>query len=325
MIAWLKSSPTTYVMQFKNGRIKREGAGLSFFYWAPTTTLVQVPLSSTDVPFAISEVTGDFQAVTVQGQLTYRVLEPKKLAALLDFSVDRLGRGLSDDPDKLPERLVNQAQVLTRAATQAMTLKEVLVSAPAIEARVLEGLRSSEAATLLGVQVMALNILSMKPAPEMARALEAEAREALQRRSDEAIYDRRKAAVDQERRIKESELETEIRIRQSKMTADIALEEQRAHLIDETVENEKKASDSRAYALESSLKPVRSLDWKMLSALSAGGLDPKASLALAFREMAENAQKIGELNMSPELLRTLLEPPPPPKNGATGPVTPVKR
>jgi regulator of protease activity HflC (stomatin/prohibitin superfamily) len=327
MIAWLKSAPTTYVMQFKDGRIKREGAGLSFFYWSPTTTLVQVPLSSTDVPFAFSEVTGDFQAVTVQGQLTFRIAEPKKLAALLDFSVGRAGRYVSDDPEKLSERLVNQAQILTRAATQAMALKEALVSAPAIEARVLEELRTSEAASLLGVQVMALSILSMKPAPEMARALEAEAREALQRKSDEAIYDRRKAAVEQERRIKESELQTEVlveekrrHIRETKMAADIAIEQQRAELIDQTVENEKKSSDSKAYALEASLKPLRSLDWKVLSALSAGGMDPKVMIAVAFREMAENAQRIGELNMSPDLLSKLLDGPTP-KNGAPAPVT----
>ena len=37
-----------------------------------------------------------------------------------------------------------------------------------------------------------------------------------------------------------------------------------------------------------------------------GGNDPKLNIALAFREMAENAGKIGELNMSPELLRGLL-------------------
>jgi hypothetical protein len=29
-------------------------------------------------------------------------------------------------------------------------------------------------------------------------------------------------------------------------------------------------------------------------------------IALAFRELAENATKIGELNMSPDLLRTLM-------------------
>ena len=37
----------------------------------------------------------------------------------------------------------------------------------------------------------------------------------------------------------------------------------------------------------------------------AGG-DPKLMIALAFRELAENASKIGELNMSPDLLKTLL-------------------
>ena len=48
----------------------------------------------------------------------------------------------------------------------------------------------------------------------MRRALEAEAREALQRESDEAIYARRNAAVEQERRIKESELNTEIAVQE---------------------------------------------------------------------------------------------------------------
>ena len=29
MLRYMQASPTTYVMQFKDGRIKREGAGLS--------------------------------------------------------------------------------------------------------------------------------------------------------------------------------------------------------------------------------------------------------------------------------------------------------
>src|SRR5258708_38872457 len=91
MIAYLKASPTTWVMQFKAGRVKREGAGLSFFYWRPTTTLVQVPLASSEVPFAFNEITADFQAVTVQGQLTYRVTAPTKLAALLDYTTNAAG------------------------------------------------------------------------------------------------------------------------------------------------------------------------------------------------------------------------------------------
>ena len=46
-----------------------------------------------------------------------------------------------------------------------------------------------------------------------------------------------------------------------------------------------------------------------LNALMAagGGTDPKLNIALAFRELAENAQKIGELNISPELLASLVK------------------
>ena len=48
------------------------------------------------------------------------------------------------------------------------------------------------------------------------------------------------------------------------------------------------------------------MDWKTLVAASAGGGDPKLMIALAFRELAENATKIGELNMSPDLLKSLI-------------------
>ena len=64
-IRYFKASPTTFVLQYVNGRIKRQGLGLSFFYFAPRTTLVAVPVGSTDVPFIFHETTLDFQTVTV--------------------------------------------------------------------------------------------------------------------------------------------------------------------------------------------------------------------------------------------------------------------
>ena len=42
-------------------------------------------------------------------------------------------------------------------------------------------------------------------------------------------------------------------------------------------------------------------------AVAAGGGDPRTMIAVAFRELAENAQKIGELNVSPDLLQSLLK------------------
>lgn len=90
-IRFMKATPTTYALHFQRGRVRREGAGLSFFYYAPTSTIVTVPLASADAPFAFQESTADFQSVAIQGQLTYRVADPKRLASLLDFSVGALG------------------------------------------------------------------------------------------------------------------------------------------------------------------------------------------------------------------------------------------
>jgi regulator of protease activity HflC (stomatin/prohibitin superfamily) len=309
----MKVAPTTYVLQFKNGRLRREGSGLSFFYYAPTSTLVTVPLESADVPFAFQETTGDFQTVALQGQLTYRVSDPKKLSSLLDFSISPLGLYRSEDYRKLSERLVHTMQTLMRAETQKLSLREALTTSGILSASVFSSLKSSDSVAQLGVEILNLSLLSIRPTPEMAKTLEAEAREALQRRSDEAIYERRNNAVEQERRIKESEFNTEMaveqkrrQIRETQMAADIAIEQERATLMEKRIENDRKEADSRAYALEATLKPVRDMDWRTMMTLSQQGGDPKMMIALAFQEMASNAQKIGELNISPDLLRSLV-------------------
>lgn len=328
MFRYMKAAPTTYVLHFRGGKVVHEGAGLSFFYYAPTSTMVTVPMASADAPFAFQENTADFQAVTIQGQLTYRVSDPKKLAAVLDLSVKSNGIYKSDDYQKLPERLVRTTQTLMRGEVQKMALSDALTGSGPLSAVVLTQLRSTEMVAQLGVEVLNLSLVSIRPTPEMAKALEAEAREALQRRSDEAIYARRNNAVEQERRIKESELNTEIaveekqrQIRETRMAADIALEKQRASLMDQRVENERKEADSRGYALEATLKPVRNVDWRTLMTVFGQGMDSKALIASAFQELATNAQKIGELNISPDLLNTLISgktttttaPPPAPK------------
>jgi regulator of protease activity HflC (stomatin/prohibitin superfamily) len=313
MFHFLKAAPTTYVLHYRNGRPVREGAGLSFFYYGPTSTIVTIAMASTDSPFAFQEATADFQSVAIQGQVTYRVSDPKRLASVLDLSVSPGGAYKTDDYQKLGERLVHTTQALMRAELQKMSLQQALTSSGPLSSTVFANLRSAESVSELGIEVLNLLVLSIRPTPEMAKALEAEAREALQRRSDEAIYARRNNAVEQERLIKESELNTEIaleekqkQIRETRMAADIAIEKQRAALTDQRIENERKEADSRGYALEATLKPVRDLDWRTLMTLFAQGGDPKALIASAFMELATNAQKIGELNISPDLLNSLL-------------------
>ena len=311
---FLKTPPTTYVILYKNGEIRRHGPGLSFWYYAPTSTVVQVPLASVDVPFLIEQTSADFQSVTVQGQLAYRIADPRKLAAIMDFSINRNGRYASGDPDKLNDRLIATAQVLTSGITHRLPLREVLTAYDTLRTQVLEGMKKSETVAMLGLEILDLAISVIRPVPDVAKALEAQTREELQRRSDEAIYTRRNAAVEQERRIKESEMNTEIAVeekrrvkRETQMAADIAVEEQRQNLIDKRVANDKKEADVQAYAMEALLKTVKDVEWRTLLALNAAKMDAKQSIALAFRELAENAGKIGVLNISPDLLESLVD------------------
>jgi regulator of protease activity HflC (stomatin/prohibitin superfamily) len=315
-IGFKKAPPTVYVIHHSNGRVVREGSGLNFWYFAPTSTVIDIPVSSRDVHFAFFESTADFQQVTLQGQVTYRITDPIRLSHLVDFSVRTNGKYLNErNPEELlGERLVNAAQVIAKAIIQRMDLRTALSSVELIVPTMLEELKAAEAVQMLGLEILDLSLLQIKPTPEMSRALEAEAREALQRQADEAIYSRRNAAVEQERRIKESELNTEIavetkqrQIRETKIAADIAIEEQRATLIDRKVENERKDADSKAYALETSLRPVRDVDWKTLMAVAAKEGDSRLAIAMAFNQLAENAGRIGQLNVTPDLLETLLD------------------
>ena len=313
-IGFIKASPTTYVLHFKDGRVVREGPGLSFYYYSPTSTIVSVPLASVDVPFVFNEVTADFQDVTLQGQLTYRVTEPRRLAGLLDFSVNWRGAYESDDPEKLKERLVNATQVLASAVTHRLPLRDVLVAYETLVAEVLAGLRAAEPVRMLGVEIISLSVTAISPTPETGKALEAEAREQILRRSDEAVYARRNAAVEQERRIKESELSTEIaveekrrQINETKMAGQIAIEQQRAALIERKVENDRKAADARAYELTAMLAPLKEIDWRTLMAANASKIDPKVAVSMAFRDLADNAERIGQLNITPDLLNSLLQ------------------
>jgi regulator of protease activity HflC (stomatin/prohibitin superfamily) len=196
-IRYIKVDPTVFMLQYVKGDIRREGAGLSFFYYEPRTSIVAVPIVSTDAPFIFNEITADFQHITIQGQLTYRIADPKRVASLLNFTLDpRTQQYVSDDPDKLAQRIINATQVLTRSEIKSRDLQTALGALDTMTQQVLAGLKVSEALSTLGIEILDFVILSLKPTPEMSKAIEAATREAILRQADEAIYTRRNAAVE---------------------------------------------------------------------------------------------------------------------------------
>lgn len=331
-IRFMRSSPTQYIIHYQNGQIKRSGSGLSFLYYRPTSAVALVPVGSADVPFIFNEATADFQPVTVQGQFTYRIVAPQLVASILDYTVEGSPAIYnSDDVEKLPQRLVNLLHVAIRAEVGKLGLREAIQGSVQIAAASLQRVINEPAAAALGVEILDLSILAIKPAPETARALEAEAREAMLRHADEAIYDRRNAAVEQERRIKENELNTELaieakqrQIREAKVDADLAvemkqqqiretmldgqirLEQERKQLVAAQVDNAQHQADAHAYAVEASLRPLQQLDDDTRQLLSMQSAEPRLMISQALKELAKNASKIGQLNISPDLLESLL-------------------
>src|SRR5512139_1819964 len=128
-IRFIKSQPTTYLIEYKSGKIARQGAGLSLFYFAPTTTLAAVPAGSRDESFIFQQVTADFQSITVQGQVAYRIIEPAKAAAMLNFALRADGKGYeSDEPEKLRQRVLSAVEVLSQKFIKSIALKAALLA-----------------------------------------------------------------------------------------------------------------------------------------------------------------------------------------------------
>ena len=329
---YIKFDSMNYVIHYKNGRVKKEGRGLSFFYYAPNSSIVSIPVQSNDFQFAFKETTKDYQEVTIQGQVTYRIENPKQLAEALDFTVNKKKQYLKNDFDKIQQRIVNEAQTASSSIIHRLNLKEALRQLEQIETEIFENVQKSKTVKMLGLEILSVNVLGVTPNPEMARALEAQTREALQKEADQAIYERRNFAVEQERMIKESELNTEIaveekqkqivekkmetdvvkltneqKLKEMDMSSSILLEEQKKQLIDKQVANEKKEADAKEYVLKANLKPYKEVDWKTLMAISQGSNNAGNNIALAFRELAENANKIGNLNITPDLLETIVK------------------
>jgi hypothetical protein len=295
VIGFFKGEPTEYVIRYRSGRVVQEGQGLAFFYLQPSTSIVAVPTSSVDVSFVFQEATGNFQAVAIQGQFTYRVADPRRAAQLLNFAIEpRRHTYLSGDPEKLNQRITNVIQIETRREVLARPLETVLRESEAIADAVLARVQMQSLLATMGVDLLSLHFLSAKPTPEVAKALEAEYRERLLRTADEAIYARRAAAVGEERKIKENELQNQI-----------ALEQQRQALLQLEGANGEQEAEFRGRALEKEAEYRARATALELGAYQT--LEPRAMLALGLREIGQNAQKIGSLTITSEILGALLD------------------
>ena len=279
IVNYYKGEPNTYTVCFRNGKVKKHGAGINFFYMPLTTSIAAVPLASLESHFVFTETTADFQEIAIQGSFTYRLDDPLEVASRLNFTVEPgKHRYRSQDPDKLVQRVVNAVQGHTRTQVSRLSLEEALGEVRDLAQLVYAGVQQAPELKALGVVVEGLHFTSVRATPEMQKALEADFRESLNKRADQAIYDRRKSAVEEERKIRESEMNT-----------DVELENRRKALVDTQARNSLALAEAEAKAEELKLSPY-------------GNLPAQALVGLALKEWAANAGTIDNLSITPDLL-----------------------
>lgn len=332
-VKYLKFQPSEYVLRYNRGKLVTQGTGLSFFCYLPTTSVALLPVSSIDVPFIFEEMTADFQNISVQGGLVFSIAEPEKAAEMFNFTYHiRARQYLSDDPQKLSKRMMDLVKVLVKKQLEGMTLHEAMRASESLASVILGELQQSEHVQALGLRVLGLSFLGINPDKETARALEAQAREQILKTADDAVYERRNASIEQERIVKENEYNTEISVEQKKyqvreeqlkaeqavqqrqnqlreeqLQSEITLEEKRCELVELTAENARAEADTRAYALKAAMRALEGVDAGVIQSLASVGMQPDKLMALAFQGLAENADKIGQLNITPDLLREILQ------------------
>lgn len=330
---FIKFMPSEYVFRYKNGKIVKEGTGLSFRYYAPNTSAVVIPTSSADVPYVFDEITEDYQTVSVQGQITYKITDYRKIAESLDYTYNlKTKTYFTEDYRKIPQRLINITKVLAKKSIGRMPLKEAIRCNESLAETIKKALRESEEVNNLGIDIMGFQVLQVTPNKETARALEAQAREEILKKADEAIYERRNASIEQERIVKENELNTEIAIeekrkqiqesqleakrmkmvKESKMKDEelglkTKLEEKRKMFINLQVENERTQADSKAYSFAAIMKVFNEVNPIIIEALANMEMKPDKVIADAFKDLANKADKIGQLNITPDLLQSLVK------------------
>lgn len=325
-IRYRKFGPGEYVLQVKDGRTVRQGLGLSVLYSTKRSSLLAVPATALDAQLLLEDLlTADYQSCCVQGTVTFRFRQFAQAAAMLDFAfAERPAEQVQKRAETLKTartRLEQLSAIALGREISKMDIRTALKSADGLGSMVRQTLSEEPLVRELGVEILGVTLVGVTAKPETRRALEAAAREQILKEQDDAIYLRRNAAIEQERLVRENELDTEIRVaekaREKKerelaterfvLEQKIELEERSRELVAAEVENADRRARQQADAASALLRAYDAVRPEVLQALSLSGMDARGLIARAFLELGENAQRIGNLNISPDLLQTLTE------------------
>ena len=89
------------------------GMGLAGFVYVPFTSAAAVPTDARDEIFAVEAMTADYQTITIQGLISFRIRDAAVAATRQDFSINIAnGRHTGEPMKQIVERLRAIAQTV---------------------------------------------------------------------------------------------------------------------------------------------------------------------------------------------------------------------
>ncbi len=321
----LRAEPNQHILHFKRGRLALSGPGVAYWFNPLSAAIAMLPVEDCETTFLLKERSRDFQEVSVQCTLTYRITDPEKAARRVNFSIALSGGAWQEQPlERLASLWAQRAQPPARDYLRAATVEEaVREGAEPIRRAMHEALSKDVDVAAMGLAVVSLQVARVAPSADLEKALQAPTREAIQQRADEAGFTRRANAVEKERAIKQNELQTEVDLAQrqaellaqqgrnklqtvqadaeaerARVEAELARQELAARAYGEQIEVR-----ARGEASAARLKQAALLEAERERVGIFRDTPPGVLLGLSLQELAGKIQTIQHLNLTPDLLR----------------------
>ncbi|WP_089104192.1 SPFH domain-containing protein [Streptomyces hyaluromycini] len=296
----LRGAPTAHVRHHRGEKLLHDGPGLSFWFRALTAAISEVPVDDRELAMTFHARTADFQDVSVQATVTYRVGDPAVAAARLDFSIDPdTGVWRGTPLEQLGTLLTETAQQHALDTLARTPLAEALVDGVAVARdRIAAGLGAEPRLPATGIEVVAVRVMALRPEPEVERALRTPARERIQQEADRATYERRAVAVERERAIAENELASQIELaRREEQLVDQrgtnARREAEEHAAADAVRAAAEATRTVKLADAEAARTVRLAEAEAARSVKLGEAEAARAVTLA-RAEAAGAREVGE-------------------------------
>ncbi len=317
LLRHLRGTPTTHVQHVRNGRTIHSGVGAAFWFRPLSAVLSEVPVDDRELPLLFHARTADFQDVTVQATVTFRVTDPEVVAGRIDFSIDPdTGHWRSTPLDQVAGLLTETAQQYGLDLIAGVELTRILSGGVGpIRAAIAAGLDQDSRLAETGIAVVGVRVVAVRPEVEVERALQTPTREQVQQDADKATFERRAVAVERERAIGENELQTQIELakREELLVAQRGANTRReaeeaaaAGLISTEAEARRAQRLAEARAEATRVTGVAEGEAEAARVAAYRDLPEGVLLGLALKELAANLPSIDSLVLTPDLLAPVL-------------------